>query len=355
MAENLVPKGLDGVAVDVTSIATTDNSGNLLYRGYRAIDLADRKSFEEVAHLILFGKLPSADESAKFREFLKKNSALGGRIPEIMKIEKQTNLMDSLRSYVSLEPYRNSEAGLLLAEIASKFPQIISSSARINEGKAPLHSIDGSYAENLYYLLTEKNNPRYARFFEKLLILYMEHEFNASTFALRVAASTLTDPVSAIVAAISTLKGPLHGGANSEVLTYLLSFKSEEEALKFVEEKLQRKEKIMGFGHRVYKEKDPRAQFVKIELKKLIGNTDVYRYATAIEEYIWEKKKLPANLDFYAALYLKTLGIDEKFYLPIFACSRVFGWGAHYLEQQADNKIIRPLSVYTGPTGLTLE
>ncbi|MCL4331995.1 MAG: citrate/2-methylcitrate synthase [Candidatus Thermoplasmatota archaeon] len=354
MTENLVPKGLQGVAVDVTSIATTDSEGNLLYRGYKTVELANRKSFEEVAHLVLNGKLPDGEELSEFKKFLRDSSHIDQDLIGIMKLARETNVMDGLRSGVSIGKYKNTLPGLLLPEIAAKFPQIVSSTSRINEGKEPLKNIDGSYAENLFYLLTGKEDRTKARFLEKLLILYMEHEFNASTFALRVAASTLADPVSAVVAALSTLKGPLHGGANSEVLTYLLNFKSEEEALKYVDEKLEKKEKIMGFGHRIYKAKDPRAQFVKNELNTLMGNKDAFRYAVAIEERVWEEKHLPANLDFYAALYLNELGIDEKFYLPIFGCARVFGWGAHYKEQVADNKIIRPSSVYVGPKGLEL-
>ena len=352
MADTLVPKGLDGVAVDVTAIATTDESGNLLYRGYRAIDLAARKSFEEVAHLVLLGSLPDQKQLADFRAKITGNHSLSNEIIDTMRELKQVNLMDAMRSFASIYPYASKETVPLLLEIASRFPQILSSSARIFDGEEPLKPIRGTYSENLYYLLTGTENKQHSRALEKLLILYMEHEFNASTFALRVAASTLTDPVSAIVAALSTLKGPLHGGANSEVLTYLLNFKSEADAIRFAEQKLEKKEKIMGFGHRIYKTKDPRAQFVKGELKKLIGDSIAYHSATAIEEYVWNRKSLPANLDFYAALYLHTIGIKEKYYLPIFACSRVFGWGAHYIEQTANNKIIRPTSVYTGPKGL---
>ncbi len=353
MVESIkVAKGLEGVIVDKTAIATTDREGNLLYRGYRVVDLAEKRDFESVAYLVFHGKLPSSEEKGVFSRFLVKNSGLDPRVPEVMRLMKETNIMNSLRSMVSICPYQHNANPDLLMEIASKIPSIIYYSDAALTGRKEVFPQEGSYAERFYYLLTGRKDTRMASYLEKLLVMYMEHEFNASTFALRVAASTLADPVSAVTAALSTLKGPLHGGANSEVLQYLLKFRSNEEAVEFIKEKLARKEKIMGFGHRVYKIKDPRAQYVKSKLKTLSEARKYIGYAEAIENYMWEEKQIPANLDFYGALLMHSLGIEEKFYLPIFAASRVFGWSAHYVEQVSDNKIIRPQSEYVGPVGL---
>ncbi len=347
-----VAKGLEGVIVDRTAIATTDREGNLLYRGYRVVDLAEKKDFESVAYLVFHGKLPSMDEKVQFSEFLVKNSRLDARVLEVMKLMKEPNIMNDLRSVVSLSPYSHKTNGELLMEIAAKMPSIIFHSDAAITGRKEIEVPNTTYAERFFSLLTGNADRKKAGYLEKLMIMYMEHEFNASTFALRVAASTLADPVSAVTAAISTLKGPLHGGANSEILQYLLKFRSDDEAVSFVMDKLARKEKIMGFGHRVYKIKDPRAQYVKSKLRTLREAEKFLSYAEAMENYMWEEKHIPANLDFYGALLMHTLGIEEKFYLPIFAASRVFGWSAHYMEQVSDNKIIRPQSEYTGPVGL---
>jgi citrate synthase len=344
-----VPKGLANVVVDSTSIATTGASGNLLYRGYRAVDLADRKSFEDVAYLIVKGKLPSEEESKSFRSKLYEEMTLDQKTTSIMDILKEKDVMRNLRSIVSLIPYRKGDADELFIQMEGKLPLISAYSAHAAYG-IPLKNPEGEYfVEKFFSLIGDPSKKAYWKSLERLMILYMEHEFNASTFALRVAASTLTDPVSAVTAALATLKGPLHGGANSEVLSYLSQIKNEQDAREFVEGKLANKEKIMGFGHRVYKKRDPRAQYVKEELRRIAPDNALFKAAEYVENYMFEKKGIPANVDLFAAVLMNFLGIEEIFNLPVFACSRIFGWNAHYNEQISDNKLIRPAAEYTGP------
>ncbi|HLH85580.1 MAG TPA: citrate/2-methylcitrate synthase [Thermoplasmataceae archaeon] len=347
-----VPKGLAGVIVDKTSIATTDSEGNLVYRGYRVVDLVRKHSFEDVAYLIVNGKLPSKKERDGFFSTIRGFYGLDSRVVQVMEILREKDLMRNLRSIVSLYPYRSRNNDELMLEMAAKFPEIISASYRISKGMDLLHDIEGSYAQRLYYLITGKNDSRNASFLETLMILYMEHEFNASTFALRVTASTLADPIAAFTTALGTLKGPLHGGANSEILDFFEQFRDEEDAVEYVDSTLAKGEKVMGFGHRVYKRLDPRAQLVKAKLKELSPGSKMVRIAEAVEKRMWEKKSIPANVDFYAAIYMDLLGIPNDFYTPIFAASRVFGWIAHYKEQINDNKLIRPASKYVGPRDL---
>lgn len=348
MAETL-PKGLAGVYVDETKIATTDTSGNLVYRGYRVVDLAENLDFETIAYLVLNGSLPSDQEITAFKKMLSDSAIIDDSTARIIDILRGRKLIDLLRTAVSSVPSdgRSPDA---LVRLAAKFPEIVI----YGEKGEHLSSSEESFAGRFYKSLTGSNDKEKSSLFEKILIMYMEHEFNASTYALRITASTMADPVCGLTTALSTLKGPLHGGANSEILQYLLNFKSKEEALAWVDGKLARKELLMGFGHRVYKAKDPRAQFIKGILLKNFSDVEAVQYATAIENYVWEKKALAANLDFYAALYMHLLGIEEKYYLAIFATARVFGWISHYLEQQSNNKMIRPLALYTGLTDMEL-
>jgi len=354
-----VAKGLDKVIIDKTGIASTDNEGNLVYRGYQAVDLAENASFEQTAYLIVYGRMPSKGELKDFSSFLVSHSGLDGNTEKIISmLPKNTSIIDLLRSIVSLMPLKETSNDRILLEIAAKMPRISSDGYRLLRGMPVLKDIDGSYAERFYYLLTGSTDKLSAKYFERMLILYMEHEFNASTFTLRVTASTLADPRASVTAALAAIKGPLHGGANAEILNYMLKMKSKDEAVSFVEGKLARHEKIMGFGHRIYKKLDPRAQYVKGQLRglaKLRKMDKLYEFSTAMEKTIWDKKQIPANLDFYAAIYMHLLGIDEAFYTPIFASSRSFGWAAHYIEQVSDNKLIRPDSRYVGPTGLRVK
>jgi citrate synthase len=353
-----VPKGLDKVIIDKTSIASTDSEGHLIYRGYKAVDLAEKASFEQTAYLVVYGHLPSSSDLGEFSEFLARNSGLDDNTEKIIQLlPKDTLIIDLLRSIVSLMPIKETANDKILLDIAAKMPRISSDGYRLLRGMDVLKDIRGSYAERFYYLLTGRDDKIMAKYFEKILILYMEHEFNASTFALRVTASTLSDPRASVTSALAAIKGPLHGGANAEILNYILAMKSPEDGINFVDEKLAKKEKIMGFGHRIYKKMDPRAQFIKGPLKELakLKNADMlYDISTAMEKRIWDDKKIPANLDFYAAIYMYLLGIDQAFYTPIFSAARSFGWAAHYIEQISDNKLIRPDSKYVGPVGLNV-
>jgi len=348
MSEIEVPRGLTGVIVDSTAIATTDQAGNLVYRGYRTVDLARKYSFGEIAYLVVYGDLPTRSQYLEFEEKLLSMSHLEEKYVRVIQLLRESNVLSSMRTITSALHLDGTEMLDQLLQIAAKFPVIASDSYRIYMGRDRVHASDLDLSRRVYHLSTGKDDPEKAKALEKILIMYMEHEFNASTFALRVAASTGTDPASAINAALSTLKGPLHGGANSEILSYLLKFKNENEGIEFVRKRLESKQLVMGFGHRVYKTKDPRAQFIKEELRKLIGDTLRFRIADAIESYMWEQKTLPANLDFYGAFYLNEVGIDEPLYTPLFAVARVFGWVAHYMEQYSNNKLIRPLSKYVG-------
>lgn len=354
MNEIRVPKGLANVIVDETAIATTDASGNLLYRGYRTADLVDHSDFESTAYLIVNGKVPSNEEKREFIESIKANYGVSDKVKEVISILKEKDMMSSLRSLVSLYPYVNKDDDELMTEMAAKFPELISLSYRLSRGMEPIRPIEGTYTERFYHLITGRSDPERARYLGMLMILYMEHEFNASTFALRVTASTLADPVASFTTALATLKGPLHGGANAEILDFFKKFRDVDEAVKYVDDQIAKGEKVMGFGHRIYKRLDPRAQQVKIKLKEIAGDSKVLKIAEAVENRMWERKSIPANLDFYAAIFMDELGIPQDFYTPLFAASRVFGWIAHYKEQMAGNKLIRPSSEYTGPTGLEL-
>ncbi len=360
MTESIkVPKGLERVIVDQTGISSTDSEGHLIYRGYSATDLAEHASFEETAYLLINGKLPSSSQLTEFSRRVKETSKLTAQQEELVEFigmkYPDNPIIDNLRTVISGIGLESKDENSQLLEMAAKMPSIIS---KLHYG--PIQSpaagnAESGYAATFYSMVTGKSDKSLSKYFEKLLILYMEHEFNASTFALRVTASTLAGPRPSFTSALATLKGPLHGGANSEILHYLLSIKSRDEAIRYVDSKLSRKEKIMGFGHRVYKEKDPRAEFVKGQIREIAkqnGMEQLLEFAEAIEERMWESKRIPANVDFYAAIYLYLLGIKEPFYLPIFAAARSFGWNAHYREQIADNKLIRPDSEYIGPKNL---
>ncbi|MGP6220890.1 citrate/2-methylcitrate synthase [Caldiplasma sukawensis] len=345
--EITVPKGLANVVVDSTSIATTGSSGHLLYRGYRAIDIAEKKKFEDAAFLIVNGRLPDEKERNQFTESLMKQMSLDSTFINVIRDIKEKDIMRNIRTLVSAYHYRSNDVDDLFLEMEGKLPVFSVYTSMIYDGKNIENFSGDGFSDAFFRKIGKK--IEFSRSYEKLMILYMEHEFNASTFALRVAASTLTDPVSAVTAALATLKGPLHGGANSEVLSYLGSIHSRDDAKNYVEQSLSSGKKIMGFGHRVYKKKDPRAQFVKSELQKIAPDHEKFKAATYVEEYMFEKKGIPANVDLYAAVLMDYLGIEEKYYLPVFACSRIFGWHAHYKEQVENNKLIRPAAQYIGP------
>ncbi|MEM3670632.1 MAG: citrate/2-methylcitrate synthase [Thermoprotei archaeon] len=352
------PKGLYGVVVAETAIAKSGADGSLIYRGYDIQELVEHSSFEECAYLILFGRLPKKDELHEFAEKLRRERTVPESVyPALAKLKKQGSEMDLLRTAVSYlgclestRPHADQKISLI-----AKMPTLVVNCHRIHVGETPIHpNTDSGIASSMLEMITgKKPNPLEVSAFERMLIFYMEHDLNASTFTVTVVASTLADPYSAATAGICALKGPLHGGANEQAIKMLLEIGSKENARPYIESILSKGEKVFGFGHRVYKKVDPRAQLSKRILEQMAASSSparkLYETAVEVEQLMWEKKKLPANLDFYAAPVFHVLGIPVAMYTPIFASSRIVGWMAHYDEQVSDNKIIRPDAEYVGP------
>jgi citrate synthase len=356
-----VPKGLAGVSVADTRISKSEADGTLLYRGYPISELAAKAGFEETAYLVLNGSLPRREELDAFTLDLRKRARLEGKVFGIMKeLGKEAHPIDVLRTAASLLGSTDREetiAGKQLS-LESKMSVLAANCSRVPRGERPTEA-DGrlKFSDNLLRMLTRKEGTDYERWvFERVLIFYMEHDMNASTFTVRVVASTLADPYAAATAGLAALKGPLHGGANEEAMKMLLEVGEPSMAAEYVGKALREGKKVIGFGHRVYKDFDPRARLCKEYLREILakrGDDDrLYRLCDALESEMWERKKIPPNLDYYAAPIFYLLGIDVPLYTPIFAASRTFGWMAHYNEQVQDNKLIRPDATYVGPSGL---
>ncbi len=355
------PKGLDGVAVADTSIAKSDADGTLIYRGYAIKDLFEKSTFEESTFLILYGRLPTRSELEEFEAKLTRYSMVPHNVYDLVKaIPHEAHQMDVLRTAVS--GLGATEGGISSEEqelsIIAQMPALVANCYRITKGMdtaEPDPSLDPS--ANFLYMLTGKRPTDFEAWcFERMLILYLEHDLNASAFTVRVVASTLADIYSACTAGLAALKGPLHGGANEAAMQMLLKIGSADKARHYVQETLARREKIMGFGHRVYKTVDPRSQLAKKLLRELLEKQgkgmDTYKLCEAVENAVWEFKRLPANVDFYAAPIFLNLGIPIETFTPIFASSRIVGWVAHYNEQLVDNRIYRPDAIYKGEKGL---
>ena len=356
-------KGLEDVVAGTTSICTINpDTESLLYRGYNVIDLAERVNHEEVIHLLLEGRLPKKRELKRITKLLVHERKLPKELVKVLKkIPQNSSPMDVLRTAVSymgvIEPSRQysvEETKQIAYSIIAKLPLALMTWYYMSrEQEVPKVSKDISYAGRFLQLVTGKEPDAFEeRVINSSFILYAEHEFNASTFCARVTASTLSDIYSAITSGIGALKGPLHGGANEAAMELILKFSSVVEAERGLISMLERKEKIMGFGHRVYKRGDSRSHVMKKYAKELAekkGNTKLYEIAEVIEKVVKEKKGLFPNADFYSAVVYYLLGIPIPLDTPIFVLSRTSGWSAHIIEQLSDNRLIRPRAIYTGP------
>lgn len=357
-------RGLEGVVAAESSISSIIDD-QLTYVGYRIDDLAENSSFEEIVYLLWNLELPNKEQLDKLTKELAENMELPEGVIEHFKSYDLTKVhpMAALRTAVSLLGLYDEEADDMSVEanyrkairLQAKMASVITTFARLRQGKEPVKpKLDYTYAENFLYMLTgEEPTETAVEAINKALVLHADHELNASTFTARVCVATLSDLYSGITAAIGALKGPLHGGANEQVMKMLMEIGEVENAIPYVEKKLSNKELIMGMGHRVYRSGDPRAKHLKKmseALTKQTGQEKWYEMSVLIEDYIKEHKGLPANVDFYSASVYHCLGIEHDLFTPIFAMSRVSGWVAHILEQYANNRLIRPRAEYTGPT-----
>ncbi|EKP95814.1 MULTISPECIES: citrate synthase [Thermaerobacter] len=359
------PAGLEDVVAGTSEICFIDGKeGRLLYRGYDVRDLAEHASFEEVVYLLWHGRLPNRAQLDAFVQQLRSVQALPGQVLDlIQRIPPATHPMAALRTAVSylgtLDPDQedqSQEANLRRAtRLVAQFPTLVAAIERVRQGKEPVAPRrDLPLAANFLYMLRgEEPSPLHAEVMNVALVLHADHELNASTFAARVVAATLSDMYSAITAAVGALKGPLHGGANEQVMRTLLAIGSPDKAEAWVKEALAAKKRIMGFGHRVYKTEDPRATILRRLSRKVAeaaGDTRWFEISQAVEKVVAAEKGLYPNVDFYSASTYYVMGIPFELYTPIFAVSRISGWTAHVLEQFANNRLIRPRAEYTGPT-----
>ncbi len=359
------PKGLEGVVATTSGICYIDgDQGVLAYRGYDIHDLAERSTFEEVCYLLWFGRLPKADELKGLHQRMADARKMDSDINVLLQSAPKHALpMDVLRTAVSALSFYDPEydrndhdANVNKAiRLTSQIAMIVANYDRIRKGKPvvePNRSL--SHAANFLLMLNGTAPSQTAeRALDIALILHADHELNASTFAARVTAATLSDMHSAITSAVGTLKGPLHGGANEAVFKILEEINAEgADPVEFVKAMLAQKKKIPGFGHRVYHTEDPRATHLRQmsrELGQSSGDSKWFEYSEKIEKFITPEKKLNANVDFYSASTYHTLGIEVDLFTPIFAVSRVGGWTAHVIEQLDDNRLIRPRADYIGP------
>ncbi|MEE4299604.1 MAG: 2-methylcitrate synthase [Pseudomonadales bacterium] len=361
-AKKLGGAGLRGQVAGDTALCTVGQTGTgLTYRGYDITDLAEHTTFEEVAYLILKGELPTQAQLDAYRARLKTLRGLPDALKRTLElIPKDAHPMDVMRTGCSmlgnLETEQDfSEQEEVVDRLLAVLPSIIVYWYRFSHDGVRIDTetdddtIGGHF---LHMLRGEAPNELDVQVMSVSLILYAEHEFNASTFTARVIASTLSDMHSAITGAIGALRGPLHGGANEAAKALIEQFSSPEEATAGVKGMLERKDKIMGFGHAIYSTSDPRNEIIKGWSRKLAeatGDTVLFPVSEAIEKLMWDEKKLFPNADFFHASTYTFMGIPTKLYTPIFVCSRVTGWAAHVMEQRANNRIIRPSASYSGP------
>lgn len=360
--------GLEDVVALRSNICFIDGQKRqLVYRGYDIGELIGKATFEEVVYLLWHGHLPPADKLRQFKEQLASEATLPEQLLALMRSwPKDAEPMAALRTAVSTLGLFDPDAGVrdlaayqrIATRLVAKTPILVAYWGRLREGKEPIAPKPelGVAANFLYMLLGREPEPMEAEIFDAALILHADHELNASTFAARVTMSTLSDMYSAVTAAIGALKGPLHGGANEQVMRTLMEIGDVTRVDEWLKGALARKERIMGFGHRVYKTGDPRADYLREYSRRLSekrGDTKWFDISRRLEQLMYEEKGLYPNVDFYSASTYYMLGIPMELFTPIFAVSRMSGWTAHALEQFSDNRLIRPRAEYVGPRDLT--
>jgi len=359
-----VIRGLEGVVATTSSVSSIIDD-TLTYVGYNIDDLAENATFEEVVYLLWHRKLPNEQELAEFNQTVSEYYKVPG---EILTYLKQVDLkiahpMSVLRTAISMLSLYDESAEIMdeksnylkAVKLQAQVGTLVAAYARIRKGLDIVEPRkDLSLAANFLYMLNNREpNEVEIEAFDKALVLHADHELNASTFTARVCVATLSDVYSGITAAIGALKGPLHGGANENVMKMLTEIGEEENVESYIHNALQNKVKIMGFGHRVYEHGDPRAKHLREMSKRLcvlLGEEKWYNMSIKIEDIVTKEKGLPPNVDFYSASVYHCLGIDHDLFTPIFAISRMSGWLAHILEQYENNRLIRPRADYNGPT-----
>jgi citrate synthase len=365
MAE--VKAGLQDVVIATSQICSIDGQrGKLTYWGYDIHDLAAHSTFEEVVYLLWYGRLPKRNELDELHHQLIEHRAVTPEILDLIKrLPPPQHPMEMLRTIVSALSLYDPESEDMSLEanrhkalrLTGQMATVVAAFGRLRDGKEPVAPDPKlSHAANFLYMLRgESPSAEEARWFDMALILHADHSYNASTFTARVVASTLSDMHSAITAAIGALKGPLHGGANEQVMKMLLEIQTPDRVESYIHDLLSQKKKVMGFGHRVYHTEDPRATVLRKmseALGRRAGKLKWFEMSKSIEDLMIREKKINANVDFYSASAYYILGIPVDLYPLVFAASRISGWTAHVLEQYANNKLIRPLAEYTGPHDL---
>ena len=358
--------GLEGVPATQSSICDIDGyAGCLSYRGYPVDDLATHCSFLETTYLLIWGQLPTPQQLRDFEDEVQMHRRVSFRVRDMMKcFPSDGHPMDALQSSAASLGLFYSRRAIddpqyiydAVVRLIAKIPTMVAAFQLIRKGQDPIQPRDDlAYSANFLYMLMEREpDPMASRIFDQCLILHAEHSLNASTFSARVTASTLTDPYAVVASAVGTLAGPLHGGANEDVLAMLEEIGTPDRAADYLDEAMASKRKIMGFGHREYRVKDPRAVILQALAEKMFdrfGHDEMYDVARALEmaaETRLGPKGIYPNVDFYSGLVYRKLGIPRDLFTPVFAIARVAGWLAHWREQLGANRIFRPSQIYTG-------